>query len=203
MKTVALTLVFQLTVFVLSYAQTDQGRWQIGTQIGHFRYQNGGQYATKSFAGSIAPTVGHFVAKNLLIGAGVPLSHTTAYLKSPDFKTYQTSFGLSPFLNYYFGQSKLKPYIGIAYSYNRTINYYRSFLRGESSAKGYSTVLAPYMGIAYFVSPNIALNAGLSFNVKHQEQGFLDNIPLQYQDSHLVDSKFSTLDIGFQLYLGK
>ena len=203
MKTYLFTSLFLLACCSLTWAQTDKGRWQIGSQIGNFRYQNEGQYAQKSFSGTIMPTLGHFVAPNLLIGTGIPVSYSTSYLKSPDFKSYQLSYGLSPFINYYFGKGPLKPYLGAAYGYNRTVNYYRSFLNGESKATGYSTAIAPHAGVAYFISRNIGLNAELNYTIQHVETGFLDNIPANQQSFPPIDTKFFSLNFGFQLYFGR
>lgn len=203
MKKYLLTSLFLLVGCSFVWSQTEKGRWQIGSQIGNLRYQNEGQYAQKSFSGTITPTLGYFVAKNLLLGTGIPVSYSTSYLKSPDFKSYQLIYGLSPFVNYYFGKGPLKPYIGAAYSYSRTINYYRSFLNGESKATGYSTTIAPHAGVAYFITRNIGLNVGLSYTIQHMEVGFLDNIPANQQSFPPVDSKFFSMDFGFQLYFGR
>ena len=99
-----------------SWAQTDKGRWQLGAQIGNFKYQNEGQYAVKAFAGTLTPTIGYFLANNLLLGTGIPVSYSTAYLNNSGtyLKTYQLSYGLSPFITYYFGKGNLKPFVGVA-----------------------------------------------------------------------------------------
>ncbi|GAB4034667.1 outer membrane beta-barrel protein [Spirosoma gilvum] len=202
MKTIHFTFIL-LAICSLAEAQTSKGSWLIGTQAGNFKYQNEGQYSQKVFSGSITPTAGYFPIDNLVVGTGVPVSYYTTYLKSPDFKMYQLSYGLSPFINYYFGKAPLKPYLGVAYSYNHTDSYSRLFLNGESKATGYSTVLAPTLGLAYFVTRHIGLNAGLSYNIQHIHPPFLDNLSVTNQTIPQPDNKYFSLDIGILLSFGK
>ncbi len=206
MKKAILTITSTLLFCSALWAQTDKGRWQIGAQIGNFKYQNEGQYAVKAFAGSITPTVGYFLANNLLVGTGIPVSYSTAYLNYPSvyLKTYQLSYGLSPFINYYFGKGNWKPFVGVAYGFNQSVSYYKSSFQDESKTKGHSTVIAPHVGVAYFVSRSIALNLGLNFNIQHQIPLNADIIPVSqagFVDHD--DAKYFSLDIGFQLYFGK
>lgn len=205
MRFSAVILFFYAISFTASLAQTEQGRWQLGAQLGNLRYRNEGEYSTKDFGGTIAPSAGYFIARNLVIGAGVPVSYSSSRLSSDNYKWYQLVYGVSPFINYYIGNKPLKPYVGFSYAYNKSVSYSRSFSTSESTYRGHSTVISPRAGVAYWVTRNVALNAGLSFNIQHSEGMPTTPIPMPVLlgFTELPDSRYFSLDFGFQLYFGK
>lgn len=121
-------------------------------------------------------------------------------------KYIDAGVGLSPFIRYYFGLSAFKPYVCLSYSYTHISRQYVTS-RGDASGKGYSTNLAPTVGIAYFISRNVALNAGLNYNILNSEIPLLSfadqssNVPTVVASKS--ESRSLSLNIGFQLFFGK
>ena len=208
MKTLLYSLLLVAVSVSAATAQTEKGRWTVGVSVGNFNYQNRGDgYA--AFTGNLSPSAGYFIASNLVIGTGVPLSLSTSkqgqgypYVQ----KSTVTGIGLSPFVRYYFGKSPLRPYVGLSYSYVRNSSQYKTQL-GDVSNNGYSSTVTPTVGIAYFVNRNVALNAGLNYNIQTNESGYLtftgQTNPTPIIMSAKSENKSLSLNIGFQLFFGK
>ena len=197
-------------------AQTQKGRWQVGMQVGNITYRNHGKDASKSWSARFTPTAGYFVAKNLLIGTGIPFSinyasvgQSGSYFQGDD--ALNTSLGLSPFIRYYFGEARLKPYLGGSYSYlYKTYKYTNSTVPiPDVLTTAYSTVIAPSIGLAYFMSQHIAFNIDLSYNISQDQipsfryintNGTVEEVIVE---KNRTESKFLLAEIGFQLYFGK
>ncbi len=203
MKTIVFTLAFVLSGFSAVMAQTEKGRWTVGARVGNFQYSTQNGYS--SFSGSLSPSAGYFVANNLLIGAGVPLSLTINKLSSStgNVLNKSTGIGLSPYVRYYVGSSKLKPYVGVSYTYSttrqRTDMGYQTLKTG-----GFTSSVIPTVGIAYFINRSVALNAGLNyvwdrFDSGNQAYDASGN-PIE---KTTYTSKYLSLDIGFHIFLGK
>lgn len=205
MKNYILTIELLLSILSSGLAQTEKGRWQVGVGVGNFTYQE--QQGSKYFSGNLTPTAGYFVADNLLIGTGLPLSLSQQRFTSYNTTKYTgTSAGLSPFVRYYIGKSSFKPYAGVSYSYAFTHNKYDlSSVFGTSlSGSGYSTSFIPTIGVAYFINRTVALNAGLAYTASNSKSGYIslaNNVPTIVDSKS--ESKYASLDIGFQIFFGK
>ncbi|GAB3644186.1 outer membrane beta-barrel protein [Spirosoma arcticum] len=192
----------------IATAQTERGRWTVGTQVGGLSYFDQGNISYKSFSANLTPLAGYFVSNGLLIGTGLPLNLSIIKSGSSTFRdeTTTTGIGLSPFIRYYFGPSALKPYVGLSYSYVRSGNKFETPF-GDVSGKGYSTNLSPTVGIAYFINRNIALNAGLNYNIQTSETSYIRFVgssqPAPMVTTTKSDYKSLSLTIGFQLFFGK
>ncbi|QKZ14515.1 outer membrane beta-barrel protein [Spirosoma sp. KUDC1026] len=206
MKRLVLIVLLFGTITSVVNAQTEQGRWQVGAQVGNFSYQS--QNGTKNFSGSISPSAGYFVIDNLLVGTGVPLSYSAFRFPTaiaPFAKSISTGYGLSPFARYYVGKTQLKPYAELAYSYSRSINKQtQEDVTGQLSERtslASSTNLTPTVGVAYFFTNNVALNAGLSYNIQASKTEACD------VNNNLVSFtsnwKSLSLGIGLQIFFGE
>lgn len=197
-------------------AQTQKGHWQVGMQVGNITYQDHGQAASKSWSARFTPAAGYFVAKNLLIGAGIPFSinyasvgQSGSYFQGDD--ALNTSLGLSPFIRYYFGETRLKPYLGGSYSYlYKTYKYTHSTVPiPDISTITHSTVVAPSIGLAYFINQQIAFNIDLSYTISQDQTpsfhyvNTTGTVSEVIVEKNLTESKFLLAEIGFQLYFGK
>lgn len=206
MKAALTILILLLTSLSATHAQTEKGRWQVGVGVGNLSYNQ--QAGGKSFSAGLSPSAGYFVADNLLIGTGIPLSLSTSKLTSVPYstKSVTTGIGLSPFIRYYLGNAMLKPYLGASYSYSSNHYKYKTFI-GDVSGTGYSSILSPTIGVAYFINRYVALNAGLNYTIQTTEAKYLDYGALSQSRPALVNSKSDykllSLVIGFQLFLGK
>lgn len=205
MKKVLLAIVW-LAALTAARAQTEKGRWLVGAQVGNFSYSD--QNSQRSFSGNLTPFAGYFVANGLAIGTGVPLGLTIQQypvidrttVMVVDNKYVSTSYGLAPFVRYYFGSAKLKPYIGVSYSYSRTHSNQTTPSTTVLKTKGYASAIAPSIGVAYFITRNVALNAGLDYNSQKQETQYTD--PASRVGTYTSGFKSFSLGIGFQLFFG-
>lgn len=203
MKALLFTLALFVTTISISWAQTEKGRWTIGAQIGDFQYST--QDAYTSFSGSLSPSAGYFVANNLLVGTGVPLSLTTNNFADPNGSVRNTStgIGLSPYVRYYIGSNKLKPYMGISYAYSATRR--RTDMGYQTlKASGFTSTVSPTIGAAYFINRSVAINAGLNYIWERFNNGspVYDVSGNPIEDTTFT-SKYLSLSIGFQIFLGK
>ncbi len=203
MKTIVFTLALVLSGFLVVMAQTEKGRWTVGAQVGNFQYSTQNGY--NSFSGSLSPSAGYFLANNLLIGAGVPLSLTTNKFSNPsgDVLYKSTEIGLSPYVRYYVGSGKLKPYVGVSYAYSMTRQ--RTDMDYQTlKTSGFTSSVIPTVGIAYFINRSVALNAGLNYVWSRFGNGTqaydVSGNPIE---KATYTSKYLSLGIGFQIFLGK
>ncbi|MVM35286.1 outer membrane beta-barrel protein [Spirosoma sp. HMF4905] len=191
-----LLLLIQLSV----KAQTEKGRWNAGVSIGSFSYQKYDYGNT--FSGSINPTVGYFVASNLLVGTGIPVSHTSQNYSAPGYiqngKT--TTIGVSPFARYYVGSSKLKPYIGLAYTFSHNNSHSENSTNtpSETNSNSNATTLTPSIGVAYFLNRNISLDAQLGYNWYSSKTTF-NSVTGSTPTFRYTNV---TLGIGFNIFFG-
>lgn len=204
MRTSLYTLLLVTASLSLAAAQTEKGRWTVGTQVGSLTYLDQGTSHYKSFSASLTPLAGYFIANGLLLGTGVPLSFSRQTSSGLTNKYTTSGIGLSPFVRYYFGPSVLKPYVGLSYSYVRNNSNYKTQL-GDVSGKGYSSSLTPTVGITYFLNRNVALNAGLNYTILTSETPYVyfSSQPTATIINSKSDYKSLSLSIGFQLFFGK
>lgn len=209
MRTIGFTCIVMMLSYNLSSAQTERGRWQVGTQVGDLSYVDNGTGGSKRFSGSLLPSAGYFIAKNLVVGAGLPLSlNSSSTQDAPSVsgaygsKSTITGIGIAPFVRYYLGEAKLKPFLGLSYSYVLNRANYQSYT-GVRSSKGHTNVITPNLGLAYFITRNIALNATLGYNVQSQSSYLLVSSPNGVDRGPAVTTKSLDFGLGFQLFFGK
>lgn len=184
-------------------AQTEKGRWTAGATVGNFTYSKKDAY--RSFSASLTPLAGYFVANNLEVGTGVPLSVNTSKYVNPngDAKNSGTSIGLSPYVRYYFGPAKLKPFVGLAYGYSWTSIRNRDSGQ-DTKGKGFTSTLTPTVGVAYFINRSVALNASLNYISQRYRTAYVSynsgGTPIEVPVS---TSNYMSLGIGFQIFLGQ
>jgi len=203
MKAILFTLALLVTTISTSLAQTEKRRWTVGAQVGDFYYSTQNGYT--SFSGSLSPSAGYFVANNLVVGTGVPLSLTTNKLADPngDVRNTSTSIGLSPYVRYYVGSHKLKPYVGLSYAYSSTK---RRADMGYQTLKsgGFTSTVSPTIGAAYFINRSVAINAGLNYIWERFNNGStVYDVNGNLIEDTTFTSKYLSLSIGFQFFLGK
>lgn len=204
MKTIGKIICLVVMPYLTATAQTDKGRWQVAAQLSNLSYQSNSSSQYTTLSATLTPTVGCFLAKNILVGIGVPLTLETTNVSNA-FGETRSGIGLAPFIQYYIGQSALKPYIGGSYSYS--FDKYR-FDYGNSSGsyakKGSSSAIVPTIGLAYFLNKSVALNAGLMYSVGTVElNGPSTNTPTVIIDASKSDIQSLSFGFGVQIALGK
>jgi outer membrane protein W len=202
-KTLSILLLLVASLSAVT-AQTEKGRWTVGASVGSLSYNS--QPDSRSFSGSFSPSVGYFVANNLVVGTGLPVSFGSTLSKKVDYSASNNSIGLSPFVRYYFGATSLKPYVGLSYAYSRTRQRIDNDFSGNSqhaTYKGFSSSISPTVGLAYFINRTVALNAGVSYVVSQYNNGtvfYISGVPVESATSR---SNYLAFGIGFQLFFGK
>jgi outer membrane protein len=203
MKKGFFTLVALLVASSMTQAQTEKGRWLLGAQVGSGSYQDQG--SNRSFSLDLAPSGGYFVVNNLLIGARLPLgfdrSRTSGFPNptSPQ-KTTSTSYGLGPLVRYYIGEGKVKPYVGASFTYGRSTTRREQDTQFLDQKASY-TQISPTLGVTYFVTRNVALNAGVSYDLSRYKYDISGSS--SRPGTFTATNKAFSLDIGFQILFGK
>lgn len=100
-------------------AQTERGTTLIGLSAGNLSHGRSADGGFRQYSGTLTPTVGHFVADNLLVGLGVQVGHSLRqsaysglYFPNPwstsvlyddlTFSERRWSAGVTPYARYYF-----------------------------------------------------------------------------------------------------
>src|SRR5438045_3798116 len=141
-----LTACIIILLVISANAQTEKGDWMVG---GGLRLNTSNNNTQISFA----PNAGIFVINNLAVGGNVTLD----YSKSGDNKV--TSFGIGPFVRYYFTDAKVRPLL------QGNINYLSSKVKvpnSSSTNNGLNFFLGG--GAAIFVSDQVSLDILLGYD---------------------------------------
>jgi outer membrane protein len=175
----ATLLLLTLAVTKPLYAQTSKGGWLLGGS-GSVRFND-------PFYLDLNPLAGYFVAKNLAVGTQVSFNIAS----SQRYNSRLTTIGLSPFVRYYFLNTKLRPFLKTDIGLLRTYQRYRDGIATKPirSSEGYWNV-SMGLGSVYFITPSISLQAALDYRINRFANAYSS-------DHHLLFS------IGFGIYLSK
>jgi hypothetical protein len=149
------TLTLLLLLAFYAPAQTEQGDWLVGGELGFRTVESNSNF-------NFSPSAGWFILKNFAVGAnlGIDLS------KSGDTKTRNWGFG--PFARFYFPGETLRPFLRVSLDGLRRRTETAGF---TSTVKGNGYFLG--LGLAIFINENVALEpvAGyISTNLKDRER---------------------------------
>jgi hypothetical protein len=161
-----------------AFAQTEKGNWLLGGNASLNANTNSGSYTIIQ----LSPLIGGFVANKFAVGASIPLS----YYKDRYGKI--TSFGLMPFVRYYFATTEKYSLFGhAAFGFERaTIKYNSGYYYGrEQNSNSTSGIVG--LGYTYFLNKSIGLEGLFNYNW----------IGGDNSDSNIG------LNVGFQIYFGK
>jgi hypothetical protein len=152
-------------------AQTQKGDWLVGGLLDLNTAKNSTTF-------EFSPNVGYFILENLAIGGTLVYS----YDKLGDLKV--TSFGIGPFMRYYFGDTKIRPFFAGDMTFEK-----QKFTTtaGSSTEDAFNWFLGG--GAAFFINENVAVD-GL----------------LGYGHSKVSDEDGSgglRLRVGFQVYINR
>lgn len=146
------TLLCCTLIWTTASAQTEKGVWLAGGNL-----QFGNTLGDNSiFELQATPRAGYFLANNFALGATLGISHYGTDGLS------NTGIGFGPFARYYVNTSKgiLKPY------FNAEVVYYSNKVKNSTESKFNSFLVRPGLGLAIFVSPNIALENQLTYQYR-------------------------------------
>jgi hypothetical protein len=156
-------------LFTTANAQTEKGDWMVG---GGLRLNT----ADNSTEIAFQPNAGLFVIKNLAVGGSISLDYSKTGLNKV------TTFGIGPFVRYYFTSAKVRPILQGNLNYLST----KVDLGGNSSTNnGLNFFLGG--GAAIFVSDQVSLDILMGYD--HTKY------------KNFEGSGGFALTIGFQVYL--
>jgi hypothetical protein len=170
-------ILFAMAIFTgmtATYAQTQKNDWMIG---GNFRLNTSDNNTQIAFT----PNAGLFVINNLAVGGNISLS----YSKSGNNKF--TSFGIGPFVRYYFTTETqaVRPMLHGSFNYLSTKNKIGN--NASSTNTGSNFFIGG--GAAIFISKNVSIDALMGYD------------RTKYSD--FDGSGGFAFNIGFQVYLLK
>lgn len=178
------------------FAQTEKGRWLVGGS-GTGSFDTDGDELRQTIV-LLTPSAGYFVARNVALGAGLPLFYSRVKFSGTRGDGRTLTVGLSPFARLYFGQSQVKPFLQSQVGYVRTL-YKSSGTLGGGNFSDFDGqfVYGGAAGVAVFLNENSSLDLSLNYLGGDQENAF---------GSLLLSGAMPrtlTLNVGFQLFLSE
>lgn len=187
-KLILASVLLTSLVTTTAFAQPKKGSWMVGADIAGAAASNPGG-GNMLFHAALTPKAGYFLTNRLV--AGTSLNMGLAVGK----KQYALAYGISPFLRYYFAKKdgvQLKKinffsevsagYLGN--SYVDKVNDMKFQNNNFSASAG--------IGAAYFITPNVSLEASYNLN---------------YYSPFKVNSNINQLQqglkVGFQIYFNR
>lgn len=166
-----------------SSAQLQKGNLLVGATLGDMNL--GLQSGNTSFSIAISPKVGWFIEDNIAIGGQIKLGFAT------DDKGTDINYGVGAFGRYYFGQKEMvvMKHARFFAEANAGINGMNTDPKGpvgSTNTNGLGIGFGP--GVAYFITPNIGLEALLKYDLT---VGF----------GNATTSNNFGINVGFQIYL--
>ena len=115
-----------------------------------------------------------------------------------------TTIGLSPFARYYLGSSSLKPFVGLALTYEHFNLRHENSPNLVSITKGNTWQITPSVGLAYFINRSISVDAQLGYNWATSKATGSDNMGTVYDnDAPAYTTKNAALTLGFTIFFGE
>jgi outer membrane protein len=213
MKNIIIVVAFLIPT-VSVFGQIAKGSSTVGGNISLLRetnqyiyestyYPNGYKTENKSNVLSITPSYGYFIIDNLCVGANVSalFGHSTSAASGvySEFESRSRSIGAGPLVRYYLPlDDKLYAYAQTGYTWNwSNVKFDTAF---DPSAKTTTTLKSRYtlwdagLGLAYFVNPSTAIEAGFNYTSARYKDG-----------EGNVNNKTSAIafNIGFRIFLRK
>ncbi|MDJ1501131.1 hypothetical protein [Xanthocytophaga agilis] len=179
-----------------SLAQTQKGRFMLGTSMGKFNF--GKNYTELS----LDVKAGYFVIDNLVIGLTPSYAYTSAdYPNGNNQKN--NALGIGPFVRYYFGEGKLKPLLNTSFVYyNSTSKIIATMIpypgapegEYEFQLKNKYKLLQVGGGVAYFLNDYVSLEGLINYG------RYLD---WDYDSVSYEKAGEVSINLGVQIFIGK
>lgn len=166
----SISFILMIFVSVALQAQTEQYKIFVGSSSKlNFSFLNSSQKSdqgsvnlNKSADINLAPQAGAFVINNLAIGLEIPFAYSYKNNILTNTKDYTASIALAPFVRYYFGQTKIKPYlnglVGVGTMKSKTEG---SFFSDNSKYRLFLYQVGG--GVGFFLGDKVSLDVALSY----------------------------------------
>ncbi len=185
------------------YAQTQKGDFLFGagtsldfsflkTQVTTESYESD---KVKSNSFEFTSRLGYFLVDNFVTGIDFITSNATAKEDGDVYKSY--TFAIGPFARYYFGQTKVKPFIDASFGFGKNNSEYDSSNVHYSDDKVKSKLSAfdAGGGISFVLTPKVTFEVGISYG----------NATSKYKTHYNEDAKNKVTgvgsNVGFSIHL--
>ncbi len=171
MKTIKIFLlaIFISGLLLRANGQTEKGKFIIGAGSNlslNFQNRKDLDFGTKGpsdITFSVNPSGGYFITNNL--AGGIELLYSAYSSKTAASNYISGTYGIGPFLKYYLGKRKIKPFVRAGMEFSR----FHSKIKGSGFAgvmKGFDNTIdyAFDAGIACFINNKISIDAGIGYN---------------------------------------
>ncbi len=161
-------------------AQTEKGKLFLGASTNLSIVKNNMKWETDEDDGDLGkttsielkPMFGHFVSQNLVVGVELPISYNKS-IDEDDMKSQTTIIAMEPFVRYYMGSAKIKPYVHAGVGIGRRAEKYdqEGYYSYNGVYKSGSSVDSTYAiflyevggGAALFFNKYISLDVSLGY----------------------------------------
>jgi hypothetical protein len=191
-----LLLLTTITLFSISaFSQLNKKQFLVGGSIAYDTYKTTDYdfHKEKHRDLQLSSGVGYFILNKLAIGADIEFySYKLESLTEDHRQSISNTLYFSPFVCYYFfpKNNKLNFFGKIEYNYGTSKSKFLSdSIIYDFSSKTTSTGFSYSIGPVFFISPIVALELSLSYNISKDKNGYID-----------ANSFFAGL--GFQIHLG-
>ncbi|MDJ1473321.1 outer membrane beta-barrel protein [Xanthocytophaga flava] len=182
-----------------SLAQTQKGRFMVGTSAGEFKFGKNNTDLLLDVKG------GYFLIDNLVVG----VTPSFGYMSYNQSESYPNSYskstqkgkqwGIGPFVRYYFSEHKLKPLVNASFLYykysvkttSEAYIYPGFFQKGSHEIKSEYKLLQIGGGVSYFIDDRIAIEGLLNYG------RYMD-----YEGTYDKKGEIS-INLGVQFFIGK
>ena len=194
-KKTLFTTLFLFILFTGLFAQTSPGNLLLGgtsdlsfgITLSSIKSDNISDDNGTRIHANINPLIGVFVAPGLAIGGSIPLGYSQ--LNRDLLTTTSYHAGITPFVRYYIGKAKVKPFVGIYGGAQYMVSKYDDTMTIANNER-LSTMFGFRGGAAFFVGDHAALELGLRFGT-NRSKSLINN------STNLVN-----IDTGFSLFGG-
>ena len=191
-----------------AFSQTERGRWLVGagSSVGFtsekstYTSSDGSTSESKYRSLQISPSVGYFLFKNLSLGLSIQFTHARSESLGYDSWSRDNKYLIAPFLAYYIGNGRLKPFFSASYGFGRgkSVVKFRSFPDDPFSNEPFDfkyteKAFLGQGGIAFFVNDFVSIDLSAAYQAyeKNYEDWFSEN---GSDESELI------LHFGFSLF---
>lgn len=191
MKKLFILTILSLLIHQFTFAQTEKGKFEIGSAVNmdlsYNSNANKGDIDSRfdqqnnSISFGVQPRVGYFLFNGFVAGVGLDYHTEVGTLDenhdSLRFKLKNRSYqiAVSPYVKYYFGSGKLKPFVGASFSYGKNYGksesiptYLGDDLTEDSKLDTHThksdyTSYSIFPGVSYFINDNVSLDLMLKY----------------------------------------
>jgi hypothetical protein len=195
MKQIVLLISLILIIRISASAQTEKGSFLIGGS-GRTNYGSNNSNKSESYNLTFYPQAGYFLFKNFALGIKPAISYNRYhYLNS--FIQKSTTLGISPFIRYYVGSSKIRLFFQGSVGFNQTHNHVIGINPPPldpfiSNSNDHTFTQEIGVGLVYFINEHVGLEALINYNHNTNKYGATSS---EIQTSNI------SFNLGFQIYL--